>query len=64
MTLTDEQLDLCFDKLKDIDNKELSELIDDLILKNWTQSELISFIDDNFTPQDWEWFFEEYVKVD
>jgi hypothetical protein len=64
MVLCEENLDLCSEKLGDLDENELRQLIDDMIIHNWDKNELINFIENNFTNDDWEWFFEEYVKED
>ena len=61
MMLSDEQLDLCNDKLHELDDKELTEIIKDMIFHYWTKKEYIQLIENNFQNDDWRWFYDEYV---
>lgn len=59
--LSDDKLDLCNEKMQDMDNGELKSIIDDMIMDKMTKGELIDFIESNFIGEDWEWFYDEYV---
>ena len=61
--MNEQNLDLCSEKLKYLSASELKEIIKERITNYCLNKELINFIEDKFTNEDWEWFFEEYVQT-
>ena len=62
MTLTEDQLEQCTDMMDRMSEMALASMIYEMIFRYWMKRELVSFIEEHFQPDDWDWFYEEYVK--
>ena len=62
MELSEDQLEMCERELERFSERRLTTLIEDIILHWWTHKELLEFIEEHFQPEDWEWFYDEYIK--